>query len=142
MNESNETLPGAQGPETSNASNHARAMAAKGAAKGGRARANVLTATQRSEIARDAVRARWMKAGKLKQIESEIGPKPDIGPTEDTKPTRPFSMFRGTVSLGPQEYECHVLSDGKRVFTQREIVRALSGGRESGNLQRYLDRNP
>lgn len=28
------------------------------------------------------------------------------------------------------------------MFTQREIVRVLSGGRESGNLARYLERNP
>lgn len=32
------------------------------------------------------------------------------------------------------EMECHVLNDLRRVFTQREIVRVLSGGRESGNL--------
>lgn len=38
--------------------------------------------------------------------------------------------------------ECHVLSDGRRVFTQREMVRVLSRGRESGNLSAYLERNP
>ena len=38
--------------------------------------------------------------------------------------------------------ECHVLNDGRRVLTQREMVRVLSGGRESGNLGRYLSRNP
>ena len=38
--------------------------------------------------------------------------------------------------------ECHVLNDFRRVFTQREIVKAISGGRESGNLGRYLARNP
>jgi hypothetical protein len=47
------------------------------------------------------------------------------------------------LKLGNRELECHVLSDFRRVFTQREVVRALSPtGRESGNLQRYLDRNP
>jgi hypothetical protein len=40
------------------------------------------------------------------------------------------------------DIECHVLSDERRVFTQREVVRAISGGRESGNLNRYLERNP
>ena len=40
------------------------------------------------------------------------------------------------------ELESHVLSDLRRVFTQREVVRILSGGRESGNLNRYLERNP
>ena len=38
--------------------------------------------------------------------------------------------------------EAHVLSDERRVFTQREVVRVLSNGRESGNLGRYLQRNP
>lgn len=51
-------------------------------------------------------------------------------------------MFPGELELGPLKMECHVLNDGRRVFTQREIVKALSGGRESGNLTRYLDRNP
>lgn len=51
-------------------------------------------------------------------------------------------MFTGVVQFGAIEMEAHVLSDGKRVFTQREVVRALSGGRESGNLSRYLSRNP
>jgi len=51
-------------------------------------------------------------------------------------------MFRGTVAIGDMKIECHVLSDERRVFTQREVVRAISGGRESGNLGRYLDRNP
>jgi hypothetical protein len=84
-----------------------------------------------------------MKAGKLKQIEAEAAKETLAGPDADTViPSRPFSMFRGTVLLGPAEYECHVLNDDRRVFTQREIVRALSGGRESGNLQRYLSRNP
>ena len=48
----------------------------------------------------------------------------------------------GVVRFGPIEMEAHVLSDYRRVFTQREVVKALSGGRESGNLERYLSRNP
>jgi hypothetical protein len=44
--------------------------------------------------------------------------------------------------FGDMEVECHVLSDFRRVFTQREVVRVLSDGRESGNLQRYVQRNP
>jgi hypothetical protein len=51
-------------------------------------------------------------------------------------------MFRGTVKIGAMNVEGHVLNDLRRVLTQREVVRVLSGGRESGNLGRYLSRNP
>ena len=51
-------------------------------------------------------------------------------------------MFRGSVKIGDMDIECHVLSDERRVFTQREVVRILSHGRVSGNLQGYLDNNP
>jgi hypothetical protein len=54
----------------------------------------------------------------------------------------PYSMFRGTLTFADMEIECHVLNDGRRVLTQREVVRLLSGGRESGHLARYLERNP
>lgn len=40
---------------------HAVAMAMLGAAKGGRARAESLTAKQRSKIAKQAAKARWKK---------------------------------------------------------------------------------
>jgi hypothetical protein len=115
-------------------------MSALGASKGGKARASVLTPEQRSSIARDAVRARWIKAGKLK----DISPAPrkaskshpaDVGAAP---PTLPFSTFRGKLEIGDIELECHVLDDGRRVFTQGEMVRALTGGTDSSNLARYL----
>jgi hypothetical protein len=40
--------------------------------------------------------------------------------------------------MGGLELECHVLNDMRRVFTQREMVRIISGGRESGNLAVYM----
>ena len=54
----------------------------------------------------------------------------------------PYSKFKGTLQFGGVEFEAHVLNDLRRVLTQREVVRILSDGRESGNLTRYLDRNP
>jgi hypothetical protein len=110
-----------------------------GAAKGGRARASVLTPEERRESARKAVRARWERAGKLKP-----SPNQSEGVERPARAQRalPYSMFRGTAKIGDMEIECHVLNDLRRVLTQREVVRVLSGGRESGNLGRYLDRNP
>lgn len=129
------------------ASEGAKALSALGASKGGKARANTLTPEERKEIARNAVRARWAKAGKLKEAIPE--PEPDDTPASATPlviepqaPALPYSMFRGTLKLGPMYVECHVLNDGRRVFTQREMVRVLSAGRVSGNLTRYLERNP
>lgn len=131
--------------EKSDTSQEAMKWSKLGASKGGRARANVLTSEERSEIARRAVQARWSKAGKLKdnndpdQSIEELA-EPDSGKSKD--PEMPASLLRGTLELGDIELECHVLSDFRRVLTQGEVVRAISGGRESSNLGRYLERNP
>jgi hypothetical protein len=128
--------------ETS-ASDAARDLGKLGAGKGGRARANVLTQEERQDIARQAVRARWAKAGKLKTVREDT--QDEQSPTRrpaTTEPEMPYSLFRGDLQIADVTFECHVLSDRRRVLTQREVVRALSGGRVSGNLTRYLERNP
>ncbi len=127
------------------ASEAAKAMSALGASKGGKARANTMTAEERSEQARAAVTARWAKAGKLKERPAEV-PVPaseqEVDSTGKTGELIPFSMFRGKLQIGNMEMECHVLSDGRRVFTQREIVRVLTAGRDSGNLAKQIEGNP
>jgi hypothetical protein len=124
----------------------AKSLSDLGAAKGGRARANVLTAEERSEIARNAVRARWAKAGKLKPIipspEDSDSPKETEENTQSPSGSLPFSMFKGTLRIGSKDMEAHVLSDGRRVFTQREIVRVLTDGINSGNLESQIRGNP
>jgi hypothetical protein len=115
----------------------ARKLSKLGAAKGGRARANVLTPTERRDIARNAIAARWAK---YKQ--ETFPPEAPKDVSQSPSDSLPFSMFRGNLRIGDIELECHVLNDERRVFTQREVVRVLSHGRESGNLARYLDRNP
>ncbi len=130
-------------------SEQAKQMAEAGSAKGGRARASVLTPEERSEIARKAVNARWAKAGKSKQQSPEVeeSGRDDAGEetasvTAANNDSLPFSMFRGQLRLGDIEMECHVLSDGSRVFTQREIVRVLTAGKGSSNLNVHLKGNP
>lgn len=137
------------------------------AAKGGRARASVLSDEERSRIARTAARARWGDkpkneeeesaeeptssleqskkaiAGRWAQYKQEVfPPPPSAKDTQPGDPSLPFSMFRGIVKIGDMDIESHVLNDERRVFTQREVVKVLSHGRESGNLARYLYRNP
>ena len=105
--------------EREEASKAAKALSKLGAKKGGRARAEVLTSSERTEIAKTAARARWSKAV----------------PTEDPEPVQrkptspepmPFSLLRGTLTLGDVDIECHVLNDHRRVLTQREVVKVLT----------------
>ena len=111
----------------------ARKLSDLGAAKGGIARANVLTSERRSEIARKAIAVRWAKAGK--PATSNAPQEEEISAATEL----PFSMFRGKLTIGDVEMECHVLNDLRRVLTQREMVRVLSpAGRESGNLAGYF----
>jgi hypothetical protein len=115
----------------------AKELSKLGASKGGRARASVLTSSERKQIAKKAIAARWAKY--REEAIPEVEPEKTSEPSSDSIP---FSMFTGTVHIGDMEVEAHVLSDEKRVFTQREVVRVLSGGRDSGNLNAYLVRNP
>ena len=128
-------------------SEHAKALSDLGSSKGGKARMNVLTPDERSEIARKAVQARWAKAGKT-QVQVPSKPATDAEPEKDSEPQQgqigkiPTSLLRGTLNFGSITMECHVLDDHRRVFTQREMVRVLTAGVEEGNLPRYLKGNP
>src|ERR1041385_6438069 len=104
-------------------SEEAKALSKLGAAKGGKARANVLTAAQRKEIAQKAIAARWSK-----YKEETFPPEAPKESTHGPESNLPFSMFRGTIKIGDMDIECHVLNDERRVFTQREVVRVLSHG--------------
>ena len=50
-------------------------------------------------------------------------------------------IHKGVIKLGEYDLPCYVVDDGdkvERVLTQREVVKLITGGRESGNLKRYL----
>jgi hypothetical protein len=119
--------------DASEVSDAARKLSQLGAQKGGRARASVLSPSERASIASKAARVRWSKDGEPSGGLVRTAPKGDA---------TPYSLFRGTLTINDIEFECHVLNDHRRVLTQREVVRALSGGRDSGDLARYLQANP
>lgn len=123
----------------------ARELSKLGAAKGGKARANVLTANQRSEIARQAVTERWRKAGKHK--ESSLGDdKQEIFPKDDSNQDAeiPYAAFPGELIVGNIKLTCYVLSNGTRVLTQTGVLNALgmshggSGGTGGDRLAKFL----
>lgn len=48
------------------------------------------------------------------------------------------AIHTGVIKLGEFELPCYVLNNEMRVLSQREVVKLISGGRESGNLGGYL----
>lgn len=85
---------------TSDASNHAKALAKVGASKGGRARAERLTDEERQEIARHAAQARWG---------NEI----------------PRADYTGDLIIADRRISCAVLENGKRLLTQQSFLKAV-----------------
>lgn len=92
----------------------AKALSALGAAKGGLARAKVLTPERRSEIARAAVEARWSREGHIMPVQATYG-----------APDRPLR-------IGGIEIPCYVLADGRRVLAQRGMQAGIGMSRSGG----------
>lgn len=78
----------------------ARELSQRGASRGGKARAENLSAEERSEIARQAARKRW-------------GSKVVDAP------------YSGTIVIGDFEIKCAVTTDGTRLINQNTFLRAL-----------------
>jgi hypothetical protein len=60
--------------------------------------------------------------------------------------TKIAKIYKGIISLNNGEYEVssYVIDDGEkveRVLSQKEVVRLITGGRESGDINRYLSAN-
>lgn len=45
------------------------------------------------------------------------------------------SIYTGVIKLGDVEIPCYVLNDEKRVLSQREVVKLITGGRDSGDIK-------
>src|SRR5437773_2335734 len=95
----------------------AQALSKLGAAKGGRARAEKLSAEQRQDIARQAAETRWATERK--------GPQP-------LKATH-----EGILKIGTMEIPCAVLEGGQRVLTQSGFMLALGRARQAKGRQYY-----
>ena len=116
-------------------------LIATNAAKGGRARASVLTDDQRKTIARAAAQARWG----TKNPEGQASTPPDQQSNSEKKQTKetdedvlPIALFPGKIAIGGTSFAVYVLDNRKRVMAQREVVRVLTGN-VKGGLERYLN---
>lgn len=88
--------------------------------KGGRARAEALSAEQRQEIASQAARARW-----------------------DDTALLPRATHNGALKIGDATIQCAVLSDGTRLLTQGGFLEALGrSAKPKGRSQQVVDGLP
>lgn len=88
--------------------------------KGGKARAEKLSADERREIARSAAQTRWAEASAL-----------------------PRATHMGTLNIGSAEIPCAVLSDGTRLLTQAGFLQALGrSSKPKGRSQQVTDGLP
>lgn len=90
-------------------SEHAKALSQLGASKGGKARAESLSAEERSEIARLAADKRW--EGQALRL--------------------PKETHQGVLKIGDKEIPCSVLDNGLRVLSSWGVSRAM-GSRKKG----------
>jgi len=86
-----------------------------GKAKGGMARAEILSPEERSEIAQKAAIARW---GSSNVKDGEIIE----------------ALREGVLPIGDIEFDCYVLKDKRRVFHRRGFAKALGMKSEGGNV--------
>jgi P63C domain-containing protein len=86
----------------------AKAFSKLGASKGGYARAQSLSSEERSEIARQAVMARWER-------KKNTTGAPDI----------PRATHYGELTIGDMRFPCSVLSDGTRILTQSDFMSGM-----------------
>lgn len=110
------------------------------AAQGGKARASVLTPDERKAIARTAALARWADRPQADKQASDSPGSPQKQRKTDqiVEPRLPIALFPGKLRMGSAEFSVYVLDNGKRVMAQREVVRVLTGRRESGKIASYL----
>jgi hypothetical protein len=137
------------------ASRAAKQLSKLGASKGGQARGHVLTPEERKEIARNAVKERWRRFYEAKGVTPEQAreekkarerqeikqARNEIMASSTDAEVLPYSLLRGELPLGGLKIECHVLNDHRRVITQSEFLKAITGIGTATNLSRYVARN-
>lgn len=103
-----------------------------GRARGGHARARLLSPEQRAESARQAALARWSKDGK------GVGPKIEEEDLLEPEPAMPIARWRGTLNIVGLEVPCYVLDNGEKIIGRTSATELLTGIRGGGALEKYI----
>jgi len=122
----------------------AKAFSRLGASKGGKARAEKLSPEERSEIAKNAVKARWARIrakddpASIDELEADESIEAEII-AEDS--ALPIAKYKGVIDLqeiGGQEIPCYVLEGEQRVIGRTSFTEMLTGIKGGGGLEKYL----
>lgn len=116
-NDEQQSLP----MDASDSSDAGQTLSSLGASKGGEARAQKLSPERRREIARAAVEARWLKAGKQPVPFATHG-----------SPDRPLKIAN-------VELQAYVLSDGTRVLSQAGFLEAMGRHRKANVKRKWTE---
>ena len=107
--------------DASDSSDAGQTLSSLGASKGGEARAQKLSPERRREIARAAVEARWLKAGKQPVPIATHG-----------SPDRPLKIAN-------VELQAYVLNDGTRVLSQAGFLEAMGRHRKANVKRKWTE---
>jgi hypothetical protein len=108
-------------------------------ARGGFARAEVLPPEKRSEIARKAARARWLKSGEAVDIDTD-----GVVTTSEEEevltplPSMPVAVWRGNLNIIGMDVPCYVLDNQVRVIGRTSATELLTGIKGGGALEKYI----
>jgi hypothetical protein len=124
----------------------AKVLARAGGLKGGKARAEALTAEERRESARQAAMARWAQT----KARAERGTKAEkedvidyLPPERQSQADFPVAKYKGFLNLLDMEIPCYVLEpSGQRVVGRTATIEMLSGIKGGGGLEKYLGVRP
>jgi hypothetical protein len=108
---------------------------AEGRAKGGYARAAVLSPEERSESARKAAAARWARPREEAVVEAEEDQQEEI---LEPIAALPVARWRGTLNIVGLEVPCYVLDSGQKIIGRTSATELLTGIKGGGALEKYI----
>lgn len=104
---------------------------------GGVARAEALADARRSEIARDAARARWAKKREVEPTDEshdELSSEEVLEPS----PAMPIARWRGALNLMGVDVPVYVLDNGLKIIGRTSATELLTGIKGGGALEKYI----
>lgn len=96
-------------------------------------------AERRSEIARQAVQARWNRARAAATDDEPIPQPPDGDVFDGPAEGLPIAKYKGYLNLMDLSVPCYIPTKGQRVIGRTSMTELPTGIKGGGGLEKYLD---